>query len=305
MHLYTEDGTGEAVSKSHEKMSKSKYNGIDPMDVIKEYGADVARLTLLSDTRPQINKKFPAIYNNDTITGVCSWLGRIWLTVQEYKYIVTHLHGERTLPDIVYNSIEQQVRNHRNYALSVATKACHDDYNFAIAINKLQLFTKQIRKFHQDSIRNKKYELMDVILHSWEYERALGDLLLILSPMAPHMAAQCWEDYMSIPKHDNTTYKHDKTVFQQSWPKLDEDYELEVIVKINKHYYKDACKVRVGELETLTVDAAIAKAMENTRVVDKLHNYRIRESQLTLVKNCHAELNIMTEKPQQAAQQHS
>ena len=52
--------TGEPVEMRMEKMSKSKYNGIDPLAMINEMGVDVTRAMLLSDASPYIEREFDA-----------------------------------------------------------------------------------------------------------------------------------------------------------------------------------------------------------------------------------------------------
>ena len=42
-----EERTGSNVVVSWEKMSKSKFNGVDPLDILEQYGADSARLFML------------------------------------------------------------------------------------------------------------------------------------------------------------------------------------------------------------------------------------------------------------------
>jgi len=44
--------SGELLSMNWEKMSKSKHNGIDPLDVLNKYGIDMTRLLILADVAP-------------------------------------------------------------------------------------------------------------------------------------------------------------------------------------------------------------------------------------------------------------
>ena len=48
-------GTGEELVVKWEKMSKSKYNGVDPEGAIAEYGADTVRLFILSGIPPDLD----------------------------------------------------------------------------------------------------------------------------------------------------------------------------------------------------------------------------------------------------------
>lgn len=51
--------TGNEVFTKWEKMSKSKYNGIDPELVIQEYGIDTTRLLSMAEAAPTSARKWP------------------------------------------------------------------------------------------------------------------------------------------------------------------------------------------------------------------------------------------------------
>jgi leucyl-tRNA synthetase len=51
-------GTGESLIVEWEKMSKSKYNGIDPHEVLQEHGVDSTRLCILAGVAPKSNRHF-------------------------------------------------------------------------------------------------------------------------------------------------------------------------------------------------------------------------------------------------------
>lgn len=56
---FTKDGDC-PVTVTWEKMSKSKYNGVEPTDTIKEYGVDTMRLLILSSVAPTSNRNWNA-----------------------------------------------------------------------------------------------------------------------------------------------------------------------------------------------------------------------------------------------------
>lgn len=50
--------SGNPVVCGWEKMSKSKYNGIDPLDMFSKYGTDMTRLIILADVAPTSNRNW-------------------------------------------------------------------------------------------------------------------------------------------------------------------------------------------------------------------------------------------------------
>lgn len=64
---YVEKSTKEPVIVSWDKMSKSKYNGIDPLVFVEKYGIDTTRLFILADQAPTSDKRCnhdSKFYNN-------------------------------------------------------------------------------------------------------------------------------------------------------------------------------------------------------------------------------------------------
>ena len=57
-----------------EKMSKSKKNIVDPVEIIKNYGADTARIFMLSDSPPERNLE----WSNSGIEGARKYIQKLW-----------------------------------------------------------------------------------------------------------------------------------------------------------------------------------------------------------------------------------
>ncbi|MBT5240894.1 MAG: leucine--tRNA ligase [Rhodospirillaceae bacterium] len=76
--VHNDDGTTVTVGRS-EKMSKSKKNTVDPANIIDTYGADAARLFMLSDSPPERDME----WTDSGIEGAWRYLNRLWRMVDE------------------------------------------------------------------------------------------------------------------------------------------------------------------------------------------------------------------------------
>ncbi len=72
--------TGEALEVFYEKMSKSKYNGVAPEDVISQYGVDTARMFILFKAPPEKDLE----WDQADVEGQFRFLNRIWRLVTEF-----------------------------------------------------------------------------------------------------------------------------------------------------------------------------------------------------------------------------
>lgn len=55
---YYEKNTGRPIKVTWEKMSKSKYNGVDPLELLEHYGVDTTRLVILADVAPTSHRNW-------------------------------------------------------------------------------------------------------------------------------------------------------------------------------------------------------------------------------------------------------
>ena len=77
------DGGAEIAIGSIEKMSKSKKNTVDPDDIIASYGADTARLFVLSNSPPDRD----VIWSDEGVQGAWRFVQRLWRLTGELKNI--------------------------------------------------------------------------------------------------------------------------------------------------------------------------------------------------------------------------
>eukprot|EP00064_Thunnus_orientalis_P007231 superscaffoldBa00000790_g7251 len=107
---------GGRVEVTWEKMSKSKHNGLDPQEVVQQYGVDTVRLYTLYAAPPEQD----ILWNvkTDALPGVLRWQSRLW-------QLVTKLRGARQLGDIPSPSLlrkkelaeTKKIWENKNYAI--------------------------------------------------------------------------------------------------------------------------------------------------------------------------------------------
>ena len=151
--------TGEAIEViPSAKMSKSKKNVVNPMDIIDQYGADTARWFVLSDSPPERDVEW-------TASGAeASWkfLGRVWRLAAELD------DGDDTDP-----ALEKATAQ----AISEVTMGI-ETFSFNKSVAKLHEFANTISKSAAGPGAKRK---------------AVKTLAHLMSPMTPHLSEEIWE----------------------------------------------------------------------------------------------------------------
>ena len=209
------DGTP-ATAGRVEKMSKSKKNVVDPDAIIDQYGADAVRWFMLSDSPPERD----LLWSDAGIEGAWRFVQRIWRLVGsadaaqgEDKALLRKLH--QTIAG-VGEDIE---------ALS---------FNKAVA--KIYELTNAVEKAKPSATRTE----------------TVRTLLLLLSPMAPHLAEECW-----------ARLDQDGLIADAPWPRFDPALLVEDEVTV-------AIQVKGKLRDTLTVPKGLDKdAMEKAALASE------------------------------------
>src|SRR5215207_5277500 len=197
--------TGEEVNiGSIEKMSKSKRNTVDPDDIIGEYGADVARWFVLSDSPPDRD----VIWTEEGVQGSWRFVQRLWRLVRESAEI-----GE--MP-------------------AAASSAGGDDA--AVALRKaahgaLSKVSEDIGKLRFNRCVAHIYELSNALgasltsakqnggispAYAAAVREAIEIMVLLFSPMMPHLAEECW-----------AALGHKTLIAEAAWPDVEQSLLVE------------------------------------------------------------------------------
>ena len=216
------------------KMSKSLGNVVNPDDVVKAYGADTMRLYIMFIG----DFEKVATWSDDAVKGCKRFLDRVWNLADQ----VTDEEGvsEKNAP-IVHKTI----------------KKVTDDIDTLKMNTAIAALMAMVNEFYSNGLSRGDFEA----------------LLLMLSPFAPHMVEELWEQKGFAAKHDG------KMAMQCDWPVYDESKTVastaEMAVQVSGKF-KGTIIVPVDSDQDTVVEAAkasekVAKALSGMQIVKVIH----------------------------------
>ncbi len=184
------DGTPVKVGRS-EKMSKSKCNVVSPVKIVEDYGADTARLFVLSDSPPIRDFE----WTEAGIEGSWRYLNKLW-------YLVTSSSDVRKVSfSAIPVSFTEKALKLRKLTHKTIYHVTHDIEKFHLNryISHLREFSNGLEEFSSQENSEK-----------WALFEALTTLVLLASPAVPHLAETLWGEL-----------GHKPFIFNTPWPKAD------------------------------------------------------------------------------------
>ena len=216
------------------KMSKSLGNVVTPDDVVKAYGADTMRLYIMFIG----DFEKVATWSDDAVKGCKRFLDRVWNLADQ----VTEEDGvsEKNAP-IVHKTI----------------KKVTDDIDTLKMNTAIAALMAMVNEFYSNGVSRGDFEA----------------LLLMLSPFAPHMVEELWEQKGFAAKYEG------KMAMQCAWPEYDESKtvasSVEMAVQVGGKF-KGTIIVPVDSDQDTVVEAAkasekVAKAIAGMQIVKVIH----------------------------------
>ena len=238
------------VLKDGAKMSKSKGNTVDPDEIFENYGADTARLFILSDSPPA--RDFD--WSDAGVEGCYKFLNRVWRLISTNADNIT-LDYKLNFP--LEKSNDDLVRT-VHIAIKGITNDISNDFQFNTVISKYRELTNAIYDW-----QTKKSDLSDEDKQVLSF--AVVSLMKLMSPVAVHLTEEAWSELGGVG-----------SIHEQDWCAWDENLakssSITLVVQINGKV-KDKIEVDEGldqeQMKQTALDSPKIKAQIEGKTVVK------------------------------------
>lgn len=190
------------VLKDGSKMSKSKGNTVDPDEIFENYGADTARLFILSDSPPA--RDFD--WSDAGVEGCYKFLNRVWKLFSNNQNDITL---DYKLPEKLSKEDDDLVRV-VHMAIKSITNDISNDFQFNTVISRYRELTNAIYDW-----RGKKSNLTEEDKAVLSF--AATSLIKLMSPVTVFMADEIWKELGSKTSiHDEKWCEYDENLAKAS-----------------------------------------------------------------------------------------
>ena len=192
------------------KMSKSLGNGVDPLDIIAEYGADALRFTLVTGNSPGNDMRF----SEEKVAASRNFANKIWNAA---RFILMNIEGKDigcALPEKLYTS-DKWILNRFNSVTAAVTENL-EKFELGMAVSKLY-------DFIWDDFCDWYIELAKIRMNGSDAESAdsarrvlvwvMSNTLKLLHPFMPFITEEIWQ---TLP-HEG------EALIVAKWPEYDEN----------------------------------------------------------------------------------
>ena len=191
-----------------EKMSKSKKNVVDPEEIIKSFGADTARLFMLSDSPPDRDLE----WTEAGVEGSFRFINKIFKLTINPPLKPKHKLNRKEIKDLSQENLELLRTSHRSVQI-IGDNIKRFSFNKCVA--QLHIFVNAITSFTQEG------EVGARVKH-----HVLELLAQALAPFTPHIAEELWSNL------GNSEF-----VSSSPWPDIFEDLliddTIEIAIQVN------------------------------------------------------------------------
>ena len=241
------------VLKDGSKMSKSKGNTVDPDEIFENYGADTARLFILSDSPPA--RDFD--WSDAGVEGCYKFLNRVWRLISTNQDNISLDYPKLVAGSLKDKSNDDLVRT-VHIAIKGITNDISNDFQFNTVISKYRELTNAIYDWQA-----KKSDLTEEDKQVLSF--AVVSLIKLMSPVAVHLTEEAWHDLGG-----------EKSIHEEPWCEWDENLakssSITLVVQVNGKV-KDKIEVDESldqeEMKQVALNSEKVKALTEGKTIVK------------------------------------
>lgn len=241
------------VLKDGSKMSKSKGNTVDPDEIFENYGADTARLFILSDSPPA--RDFD--WSDAGVEGCYKFLNRVWRLISTNQDNISLDYPKFVAGSLKDKSNDDLVRT-VHIAIKGITNDISNDFQFNTVISKYRELTNAIYDWQA-----KKSDLTEEDKQVLSF--AVVSLIKLMSPVAVHLTEEAWHDLGG-----------EKSIHDEPWCEWDENLakssSITLVVQVNGKV-KDKIEVDESldqeEMKQVALNSEKVKALTEGKIIVK------------------------------------
>ena len=191
------------------KMSKSMGNTVDPEEMINNYGADTVRLFMMFAAPPEQSLE----WSDKAVNGAYRFLRKFWTIVLNRIADISNV--DDIDEDDFFNDAQKELRKDTHKTIAKVSDDIGRRYTFNTAIAAIMSLSNRVSRYQIDTDLDRKV-----------VREALESMVLLLSPIVPHICNHLW-----------TELGHQNAVVNELWPTFNEDLmvddTLEIVIQIN------------------------------------------------------------------------
>ena len=219
------------------KMSKSLGNGIDPLEIIAEYGADALRLTLITGNAPGNDMRF----YKERVEASRNFANKVW---NASRFIIMNMEDKEVSADAArfLEPVDKWIISKLNVLIQEVTENM-ENYELGIAVQKIYDFIwDEFCDWYIEMVKPRLYnsdnkESQDAAL--WTLQTVLIDALKLLHPYMPFLTEEIFGGLQSA----------EESIMVSQWPLYQKEREFtreEKEIEIMKEAVRGIRNVRTG-----------------------------------------------------------
>ncbi len=235
------------------KMSKSLGNGIDPLEVIEQYGADALRMTLITGNAPGNDMRF----YYERVEANRNFANKIW---NASRFIMMNMEGKEVTSPSALEPADRWIISKLNSLVREVTDNM-ESFELGIAVQKIYDFIwDEFCDWYIEMVKPRLYNSDDAVSQNaalWTLKTVLIDALKLLHPYMPFITEEIF----------CTLQSEEESIMISTWPVYDE----------GRNYAKDEKDIEI--LKEAVRGIRTARTEMNVAPSRKAHVFVVSERQ--------------------------